>query len=105
MSLPDLLITLSVSAAGLAAWVGWVRACRRATRAEQACEELRRSLMRGSAILHHKRPSPHKWTDADVEVIAADGKGLAFTDGVWREAREHFAKIRNELPSSFRNLQ
>jgi hypothetical protein len=65
----------------------------RADRAEAACEELRKSLMRGSAVGRWHRPD-HK-PSADEwyhHVLTAEGP-LLLTDEQWQVARQRAAKL------------
>lgn len=67
-----------------------------AERALRLCQE---SMMRGSSILRHRRPNPHRFTDPVVEIIYAEGTGMAFRDAALREAQAFYREIEPELPS------
>ena len=68
----------------------------KAERALRLCQE---SMMRGSSILRHRRPNPHRFTDPVVEIIYAEGTGLAFRNAALRDAQAFYREIENELPS------
>ena len=70
--------------------LGWVRSARRVTRAESACEELRKQVMRGSTVVSVARESTHWKADPRVEVVAIAGKYHAFTDSPLPVARDFY---------------
>lgn len=65
--------------------------------ANAALRECQAQMMRGAAVLHHKRPNPHKWADPELEVVKTERGGLAFTDGEWSKARARYDAIVPEL--------
>jgi hypothetical protein len=80
------------TALGLVACAGWVRAWRRELRAENACEELRASLMRGSALMRVKLRSAHHAADHELDIAVIDGTPHAFTDSVLPRARSVYER-------------
>lgn len=69
--------------------------------ADLANEALRRcqtEMLRGSSIMRHRRPHAHRSTDPVVEVIYAEGTGLAFRDAALRDAKAFYREIEHELP-------
>jgi hypothetical protein len=54
----------------------------RAMIAENACEELRKQVMRGSSLMRITLRNPHPNADPVLDVAVIDGRGYAFTDSV-----------------------
>jgi hypothetical protein len=67
-------------------------ATRRAENAEKACEELRKSLMRGSAVVTAPRSSTNPRADRRLEIAAIAGRYAAFTDSVLPSAYDLYDK-------------
>jgi hypothetical protein len=90
-------ITLVISTTlGLVACAGAWRACKRELRAENACEELRASLMRGSAVATWTWPSAEARppaADSYYLHIRADGQDLLPTQEAWDEMRDRAKRI------------
>jgi hypothetical protein len=61
-------------------------------RAESACEELRASLMRGSALMRVKLRSAHHAADHELDIAVIDGTPHAFTDSVLPRARSVYER-------------
>lgn len=68
-------------------------ATRRAERAEEACETLRKQVMRGSTIVHLARNSTNSQADHDIEVVVIADEAHAFTDSVLPRARQLYAHL------------
>lgn len=119
--LSDLLLYWSICLAGIAACGGWWRAERRglwyqhqfgttlrllqkaqvreadantrANRAEFACEELRASLMRGSAVARFTRPTPAPGADEWYWHVFTEKGQLLLTDEQLAVALERAGKL------------
>jgi hypothetical protein len=110
---PETAALLCSALATAAAVVGWVRERRlrryrnyqfesalallqrtstRANRAENACEELRASVMRGSAIMRVKLRSAHHAADHELEIAVIEGTPHAFTDSVLLRAKSVYER-------------
>lgn len=70
----------------------WV-ATRRAERAEDACETLRKQVMRGSTVVHLARNSTNSQADHDIEVVVIADEPHAFTDSVLPRARQLYTHL------------
>jgi len=65
----------------------------RANRAEHACEELRKQVMRGSSIATLARKSTNARADPDIDVASIEGQPHAFTDSVLPRAKNLYRHL------------
>jgi hypothetical protein len=65
----------------------------RANRAEHACEELRKQVMRGSSVATLNRKSTNARADLDIDVVSIEGQPHAFTDSVLPRAKNLYRHL------------
>jgi hypothetical protein len=62
-------------------------------RAEHACEELRKQVMRGSSVATLTRKSTNARADLDIDVVSIEGQPHAFTDSVLPRAKNLYRHL------------
>jgi len=65
----------------------------RGNRAEHACEELRKQVMRGSSIATLTRKSTNARADLQIDVVSIEGQPHAFTDSVLPRAKNLYRHL------------